>query len=45
MRQLPERTVERLSQYRRVLLRLLSIKKEYIYSHELAAYFILQRFK
>ncbi|OIP00393.1 MAG: hypothetical protein AUJ98_07550 [Bacteroidetes bacterium CG2_30_33_31] len=37
MRQLPERTVERLSQYRRVLLRLLSIKKEYIYSHELAS--------
>jgi redox-sensing transcriptional repressor len=36
MEQLPERTVERLSHYRRVLNRLLDIDKEYIYSHELA---------
>ncbi len=36
MERLPEKTVERLSHYRRVLQRLLDIKKEYIYSHELA---------
>ncbi len=33
---LPERTVERLSHYRRVLSKLLEINKEYIYSHEIA---------
>jgi redox-sensing transcriptional repressor len=33
---LPERTVERLSEYRRTLLICLSEGKEYIYSHELA---------
>lgn len=36
MELLPERTVERLSHYRRVLSKLLEINKEYIYSHELA---------
>jgi redox-sensing transcriptional repressor len=36
MELLPERTVERLSHYRRVLAKLLEINKEYIYSHELA---------
>lgn len=36
MERLPERTVERLSQYRRVLNKLIEIDKEYIYSHELA---------
>jgi len=36
MERLPERTVERLSQYRRVLNKLIEINKEYIYSHELA---------
>ncbi len=36
MELLPERTVERLSHYRRVLNKLLEINKEYIYSHELA---------
>jgi redox-sensing transcriptional repressor len=33
---LPEKTVERLSQYRRVLLRELELGKTYVYSHELA---------
>lgn len=36
MRTLPERTVERLSEYRRTLLSLLSKGKTHIYSHELA---------
>jgi len=36
MERLPERTVERLSQYRRVLNKLLEIDKDFIYSHELA---------
>lgn len=36
MEVLPERTVERLSHYRRVLSKLLEVNKEYIYSHELA---------
>jgi len=36
MERLPERTVERLSQYRRVLNKLLEINKDFIYSHELA---------
>ncbi len=34
--QLPPKTVERLSQYRRILLNNLKIEKEFIYSHELA---------
>ena len=33
---LPEKTVERLSQYRRVLLRELELGQTYVYSHELA---------
>lgn len=33
---LPQKTVERLSQYRRVLKKVLEMDKEYIYSHELA---------
>lgn len=33
---LPEKTVERLSQYRRTLLKCLSMGKSHIYSHELA---------
>jgi redox-sensing transcriptional repressor len=36
MELLPERTVERLSHYRRVLKKLIAINKEFIYSHELA---------
>ena len=36
MELLPERTVERLSHYRRVLKKLLTADKEFIYSHELA---------
>ena len=36
MERLPEKTVERLSQYRRVLNKLIEIDKEFIYSHELA---------
>ncbi|MFC2138175.1 redox-sensing transcriptional repressor Rex [Bacteroidota bacterium] len=36
MRELPEKTIERLSEYRRTLLNLLSKGKTYIYSHELA---------
>lgn len=35
-RLLPEKTVERLSKYRRILLRKIDECKEYIYSHELA---------
>jgi len=34
---LPGKTVERLSEYRRILLNLLAEKKNYIYSYELAA--------
>jgi redox-sensing transcriptional repressor len=37
MRKLPGKTVERLSEYRRALLRTLSENKSYIFSHELAA--------
>jgi redox-sensing transcriptional repressor len=37
MRKLPEKTIERLSQYRRALLISLSKKKQHIFSHELAA--------
>ncbi len=37
MRKLPEKTIERLSQYRRVLLIALSKNKPFIFSHELAA--------
>ncbi len=36
MERFPEKTVERLSQYRRVLNKLLEIDKDFIYSHELA---------
>jgi len=36
MKSLPEKTIERLSVYRRTLLNCLSRGKEYIYSHELA---------
>jgi redox-sensing transcriptional repressor len=37
MRKLPGKTIERLSEYRRALLRTLSENKSYIFSHELAA--------
>ncbi|HRR93585.1 MAG TPA: redox-sensing transcriptional repressor Rex [Bacteroidales bacterium] len=37
MKKLPGKTVERLSEYRRVLLTLISQGKNYIYSHELAS--------
>lgn len=37
MKKLPGKTVERLSEYRRTLLGCLSEKKNYIFSHELAA--------
>lgn len=37
MRKLPGKTVERLSEYRRALLRTLSENRSYIFSHELAA--------
>lgn len=37
MKKLPGKTVERLSEYRRTLMGLLSENKNYIYSHELAA--------
>ncbi len=37
MRKLPGKTVERLSEYRRALLRTLSENRNYIFSHELAA--------
>jgi len=36
MKNLPEKTIERLSEYRRTLLNLLTKGKTYIYSHELA---------
>ncbi|MCX6273514.1 MAG: redox-sensing transcriptional repressor Rex [Bacteroidetes bacterium] len=36
MRKLPEKTIERLSQYRRVLLICVSKNKQHIFSHELA---------
>lgn len=36
MNKLPEKTVERLSEYRRTLLNCLALGKTYIYSHELA---------
>ena len=36
MKKLPEKTIKRLSEYRRTLLNLLSKGKTYIYSHELA---------
>ena len=36
MSQLPEKTVERLSQYRRVLLKVCPTEKQHIYSHEIA---------
>jgi redox-sensing transcriptional repressor len=34
---LPEKTVERLSQYRRILLKVYSTEKNYIFSHEIAS--------
>ncbi|HNX43298.1 MAG TPA: redox-sensing transcriptional repressor Rex [Bacteroidales bacterium] len=37
MKQLPDKTVERLSQYRRTLINILAENKHHIFSHELAA--------
>ena len=37
MNLLPEKTVERLSQYRRTLLKTYSDEKQHIYSHEIAS--------
>ncbi|HNW97978.1 MAG TPA: winged-helix domain-containing protein [Bacteroidales bacterium] len=34
---LPEKTIERLSQYRRALIRIFSNEKQNIFSHELAS--------